>query len=205
MVLANGLVQHLSGAPVAMVPGESTFETFQTVRGMDRLLRVAGFEAITFERGPFFVVTARKPGGSAEGPVAGPSPATTLSVSIARPADDVARFVRNPANLPLWAKSFCRSITRLGDGWIVGTPDGEMRIRFGPENPYGVLDHWVSPAPGREFHAPMRAIPNGAGTEVLFTLFQPDGMTDVQYSEDLALVAKDLRALKQVLERTSAY
>jgi hypothetical protein len=144
------------------------------------------------------------PGGGPQGTAVGLSPATTLSVSIARPADDVARFVRNPANLPLWAKSFCRSITRLGDGWIVGTPDGEMRIRFGPENPWGVLDHWVSPAPGREFHSPMRAVPNGSGTEVLFTLFQPEGMTDLQYNEDLALVAKDLRALKHVLERTSA-
>jgi ubiquinone/menaquinone biosynthesis C-methylase UbiE len=204
MVLANGVVQHVTGRPASLVPGESSHETFQTVRGMDRLLRAAGFEAITFERGPFFVVTARVPGGGAQGTAGGLSPATTLSVSIDRPADDVARFVRNPANLPLWAKSFCRSVTRLGDGWIVGTPDGDMRIRFGPENPWGVLDHWVSPAPGREFHSPMRAVPNGSGTEVLFTLFQPEGMTDVQYNEDLALVAKDLRALKQVLERTSA-
>ena len=204
MVLANGVLQHLTGAPAAMVPGGSSVETFQTVRGMDRLLRAAGFEAITFERGPFFVVTARKPGPATDVPAVGPSPATTLSVSIARPADDVVRFVRNPANLPLWARSFCRSVTRLGDGWVVGTPDGEMRIRFGPDNPFGVLDHWLSPAPGREFHAPMRAVPNGAGTEVLFTLFQAAGMTDLQYGEDLALVAKDLRALKLVLERTSA-
>lgn len=65
---------------------------------------------------------------------------------------------------------------------------------------WGVLDHWVTPAPGVEVYVPMRVVANGEGSEVIFTLFQQPGMTDEQFAADARLVEQDLATLKKVLE-----
>jgi hypothetical protein len=116
-------------------------------------------------------------------------------------AGHVYEFVSNPGNLPKWARAFCRSVRRSEGDWIVETPDGPMRITFVEQNEFGVLDHYVSPAPGLEILNPMRVVPNGSGSEVTFTLFQSLDMSEEEYSEDVRLVEHDLRTLKDVLER----
>lgn len=125
---------------------------------------------------------------------------TTVSVPIERPPRDVYAFVSDPANLPTWATSFCRSARRQGDEWLVETPDGPMTIRFVAPNELGVLDHYVSPAPGVQVFNPMRVVPNGDGSEVIFTLFQPPEVSDSRFAEDAAMVERDLGTLKRVLE-----
>jgi hypothetical protein len=124
----------------------------------------------------------------------------TLSVSIACPPGRVYEFVSNPENLPRWAAGLGRSVRKSGSGWIVETRDGPMTIAFVEPNPFGVLDHRVTVKPGLEISSPMRVIPNGSGSEVLFTLFQVPGMSDEKFVEDAALVEHDLRTLKKVLE-----
>jgi hypothetical protein len=76
-----------------------------------------------------------------------------------------------------------------------------MNLRFVNNNDLGVLDHYVTSAPGVEVYVPMRVLPNGSGSEVLFTLFQLPGMSDEKYAEDAGLVTRDLEKLKGVLER----
>lgn len=124
----------------------------------------------------------------------------TLSVSIERAPTQAYGFISNPENLPKWAAAFCRSVRRLKDAWIVDTPDGPMRIRFVGQNEFGVLDHHVSPMPGLEILNPMRVVPNGSGSEVIFTLFQLPNMSDEKYAEDVGLVKRDLATLKSILE-----
>jgi len=126
---------------------------------------------------------------------------TTLSVSIQCPPGEVYGFVSNPENLPRWARGLCRSVRRSDADWIVETPQGPMRLRFVERNGLGVLDHYVSPAPGVEVYVPMRVLSNGSGSEVLFTLFRLPDMSDEQYAEDVGLVEQDLRTLKEILER----
>jgi hypothetical protein len=46
----------------------------------------------------------------------------------------------------------------------------------------------------------MRVVANGTGSEVILTMFQLPGMSADQYAEDAAMVEKDLRTLRQVLE-----
>ena len=58
-VIANGLLLHLVGK-VAPFPPTGVYESFQTERGMRRLLRAAGFRDITVTRGRHFIVTARR-------------------------------------------------------------------------------------------------------------------------------------------------
>lgn len=126
--------------------------------------------------------------------------ATTVSVSIECPPDRVYAFASDPENLPQWAPGLCRSVSRSDGQWIVQTPDGPMTIRFAPRNELGVLDHYVSPAPGVEMLNPMRVVPNGSGSELLFTVFQRPGMSDDAHAADVRLVERDLALLKRVLE-----
>lgn len=127
-------------------------------------------------------------------------PARTLSVNIACAPGEVYEFVVNPENLPQWAGGLCLSVARTAAGWEVHTAQGAMRIRFAEKNPFGVLDHYVKPAQGGEIHVPMRVLPNGNGSTLLFTLFQLPGMSDEDIARDAQLVEQDLRVLKKRLE-----
>jgi hypothetical protein len=62
-----------------------------------------------------------------------------------------------------------------------------------------VLDHDVD-LPGGTVHNPMRVIPNGAGSEVLFTLIQLPGVSDAQFQQDMDTVRADLNKLRTLLE-----
>jgi hypothetical protein len=126
--------------------------------------------------------------------------ARTLSVSIDRAPADVYAFVAQPTNLTRWAGGLARSVRRDGDGWVVEMPQGTVGFRFVGDNDLGVLDHTVTIAPGVEILNPMRVVPNGSGSEMLFTLFQLPGMLDGEFAEDAALVQQDLQTLKRVLE-----
>jgi hypothetical protein len=124
----------------------------------------------------------------------------TISVAIDRAPADVYAYVYDAANMPRWATAFVRAIRQDGDGWIVETPDGVMPLRFVPRNELGVLDHTVTVSPGQDVLNPMRVVPNGGGSEVLFTVFQLPGMSDERFAVDCGYVQHDLRALKTVLE-----
>jgi hypothetical protein len=129
--------------------------------------------------------------------------ARTISVSIDRDAQDVYSFAANPVNLPLWASGLSglgTTIEQAGEAWVAQTPEGQVTIRFTAPNPFGVLDHWVRPATGGEVYAPMRVIPNGAGSLVLFTLYRLPAMSEDQFAADAAWVDRDLVALKALLE-----
>lgn len=129
----------------------------------------------------------------------------TLSVSIDCDPGKVYGFVSNHENLPKWATGLCKSVRKANADWIVETPQGPMKVRFAEKNDFGVLDHRVSPAPGVEVYVPMRVLSNGAGSEVIFTLFRLPDMSDEKYAEDAALVEQDLRILKHVLETGGGY
>ena len=125
----------------------------------------------------------------------------TLSITIACHPRKVYEFVSNPENLPRWAAGLGKSVRKSGAGWIVDTLQGPAQIRFAEKNDFGVLDHYVKPASGVEVYVPMRVVPNGSGSEVIFTLFKTPEMSDKQFAEDAGMVERDLKTLKSVLER----
>lgn len=125
----------------------------------------------------------------------------TLSVSIDCHPARVYEFVSNPENLPKWAAGLGKSVRKAGGDWIVDTAQGPMKVRFAEGNDLGVLDHYVSVAPGTEVYMPIRVIENGSGSEVVLTLFRLPDMSDEKFAEDAGLVERDLRTLKVVLER----
>jgi hypothetical protein len=124
----------------------------------------------------------------------------TLSGSIDCHPDKAYRFISNLENLPKWAKAFCKSVKKSNDDWIMETPRGPMKVRFVEKNDFGVLDHYVSPTPEIEVYVPMRVLPNGSGSEVIFTMLRLSEMSDEKFVEDVEMVERDLKTLRNVLE-----
>lgn len=127
------------------------------------------------------------------------SPARHLGIAIARPAQEVYEFVREPSNLPAWASGL-GEINQTQAGWIARTSSGSMRLRFAEQNDYGVLDHWVRSENGAEIYVPMRVIPSGDGSELMFTLLRREEMSAEQFEADARWVMRDLQALKALME-----
>jgi hypothetical protein len=128
-------------------------------------------------------------------------PAKHISIFVRRSADDVYRFASQPENLPKWAAGLGGSIEREGDKWMATSgPLGWLEVRMAPKNDFRVLDHDVVVGSGETFHNPMRVLPNGEGSEVVFTLFHREGVTVEELERDAEAVGRDLTTLKGLLE-----
>ncbi len=127
-----------------------------------------------------------------------------ISVSIDRVPADVYAFASNPMNAPRWAKGLAGTITNVGGAWIADSPMGQVKVSFADRNELGVLDHDVTLPSGVTIHNPLRVMPNGRGSEVVFSLFRQPGISDAKFAEDAGAVRRDLASLKQVLEGMAA-
>lgn len=125
--------------------------------------------------------------------------AHTVSVGIGVDPRVVYKFASDPANLPAWAPGMVKSIEKKNDKWVAQTALGQATFRFAAPNEFGVLDHDVEMSSGR-FHNPMRVVPNGTGSEVLFTLIQLPGVSDQQFQQDMDTVRADLNKLRTLFE-----
>lgn len=130
-----------------------------------------------------------------------PVPQTqTIGISIARPYELVCGFLAEPRNFPRWASGLAMGLEPTADGWMGDAPQGKVKIRFSPPNAFGIADHWVTLPTGEEVYVPLRALPHGAGTEVILTLFPLPSMSDADFAADAAIVLRDLASLKDLLE-----
>lgn len=127
--------------------------------------------------------------------------AKIIHIGIDRSVDAVYAFASRPENMPLWASGLASGLTQTQDGWIAEGALGDIRIHFAPDNSFGVIDHTVLLRSGQQVFNALRVVPNGSGTEVMFTLLRQDGVNDEQFDADAAWVLKDLTALKEILER----
>ncbi|MDF1792461.1 MAG: polyketide cyclase [Thalassobaculaceae bacterium] len=126
----------------------------------------------------------------------------TISVSVAREADDLYEAFWRPECFTSWASGLSKSVLRRGDdGWHADGPEGPITIRFSDHNAFGVMDHWVVLADGRVVYIPLRVIPNDAASLVMLTLFQFPDMSDEQFGKDADWVRRDLETLKSVAEQ----
>ena len=79
----------------------------------------------------------------------------------------------------------------------MGVRPGELRAGRGG---CLVLDHDVVLESGETVHNPMRAVPNGDGSTVIFTLLRLPGVSAEKLEEDARWVERDLVRLKELLE-----
>jgi hypothetical protein len=127
--------------------------------------------------------------------------ARTYSVSIDFDWRDLYERIWRPEFFPNWASGLAESeLRRSGNEWLADGPEGPIRIRFTPHNDHGVMDHFVETGDGGEVHIPLRVVQNGEGAEVMLTLFRQPGMSDEKFSADAKWVARDLKALKNLIE-----
>jgi hypothetical protein len=127
--------------------------------------------------------------------------ADTKSISIQSTPDTVVKFLADPQNLPRWAVGFAKSVRNDGGRWIVTTgSDGEIGVRIDADARSGVVDFFMSQGPGGETLAGSRVLPNGSGSEFIFTQFQPPGMSDDVFNKNVHALTQELTVLKAVLE-----
>jgi hypothetical protein len=138
------------------------------------------------------------PGGSAMND--GLFEVRNISVSILRSPKEVYAFTSNGENLSRWASGLGRSVRQADGEWIADGPLGHIVVRFAPPNDLGVLDHDAVLPSGATVHNPMRVVPNGSGSTVIFTLLRLPGVSEAKFAEDAKWVEKDLTTLKGLLD-----
>lgn len=121
-------------------------------------------------------------------------------VDIQAPRERVFSFLVNPMNWPQYAVVNLRSVSPGKDGWFKAvTKFGEGQIKVRGLKDFGILDHtWKDPQ--ATWDAYCRVVPNGDGSTVMFTLFQPPVMNDQQFDQAMKEMDTEMAKLKEILE-----
>ncbi len=109
-------------------------------------------------------------------------------------------FLADPRNLPRWAVGFAKSVRQEQDRWLVTTTGRELPLRIEADARTGVVDYFVSTAPGVEVVAGSRVIPNGLGSEYVFTQFQAPEMALSAFEQSIRALEHELTVLRALLE-----
>ena len=127
--------------------------------------------------------------------------ALTVSVTVAREWRKLYDAFHAPEAFAGWASGLSKvHLHRDGDTWVGDGAEGPIRVRFTPQNDFGVMDHWVDTGADALVYIPLRVLQNGDGAEVVLTLFRQPGMDDAKFAEDQVWVKRDLQKLKAVAE-----
>jgi hypothetical protein len=122
----------------------------------------------------------------------------TRSISIQAPPAAVLDFVGDARALPRWAPAFARAVRPDGAHWLVDTGAGERRIDLRVSRGRGTVDIVSATDPGRGVFT--RVLPNGEGSEYLFTQVFPEAMSAGDVERQLAVVESELETVREVCE-----
>src|SRR5262245_50356660 len=120
----------------------------------------------------------------------------TQTITIEATPKDVVAFLGEGDNLPRWAIGFAKEVQRDGDKWLVRTGQGEVPTQIHTDAITGTVDYCMEPAPGAEAVAHVRVLPNGHHSEVVFTQFQQQGVSDEVFEQLVTAVRHELVTLK---------
>lgn len=126
--------------------------------------------------------------------------AETRSISIEATPDSVFAFVADARNLPRWAPGFASAVRPEGDRWIVTSGETELTIAVVADQARGTID--LLAGPELNIGAFSRVVPNGTGSEYLFTLFFPEGTPPEAVSAQMEAVDGELLAVRELVTRT---
>jgi hypothetical protein len=129
--------------------------------------------------------------------------ARTLTVEIARPAEDIYNFLVDPANLASWTlvKNGRPHPAAGPDSWAYDGPRGMVIVHFTPANPYFVLDYRMQVGPQVIHAAHVRVIRNGAGAALTHTSVQQPLVSDAMFASEEEWMLSDLLVLKTLMEK----
>jgi len=121
------------------------------------------------------------------------------SLGVAASPADVHAYLSDAGNLPAWAPGFAPRISPSGSSWLVTRDDGEFTIDVVAEPRSRAVDFVSASDHARGLFA--RVLPNGDGSEVVFTLlFAPDTPQDVVATQALTLET-ELAAVRDACEQ----
>ena len=123
----------------------------------------------------------------------------TRSIAIDAPPERVHRFIADPINIPRWAPAFATAIRPNDAHWIATTERGETEIIVASHPESGTLD--ILSAADRTRGAFARVISNGAGSEVLFTLFFDPGTPEQAVTAQMTVIDEELASIKRLTVR----
>jgi hypothetical protein len=125
--------------------------------------------------------------------------AHTRSIAIAAPPDAVVDLLADGDRLPEWAPDFAAEVRAEGDHWLVGSGDGQFRIRIRGSAELGTVD--ILSAEDERTGAFGRVIPNGDGSEFLFTLLFPPDTDGQAIAAQMEVVESELERVRVLAER----
>lgn len=127
-------------------------------------------------------------------------PSQTVTLTIPRNWLDLYETIWKPECFAKWASGLSSStLTQEGQYWKAKGPEGTVKIRFTPYNPFGVMDHWIDTGSVKEIYMPMRVIANEQGAEVVMVVYRQPLMSDEKFAGDVAWVKRDLERLLHLL------
>lgn len=110
--------------------------------------------------------------------------------------------VADAQNLPRWAPAFARTVRPDGTDWIIVTgEDREARITVRASAEHGTVDLLATDNPVRGAFS--RVLPNGRGSEYVFTLFFPTDTDDTAITQQMDIVNDELAAVRALCEHSS--
>jgi hypothetical protein len=124
----------------------------------------------------------------------------TQTVTIGAAPKDVLGFVGDGQNLPRWAIGFAKSVQPDSGDWVVTTGQGEVPLSIAVDKVTGTVDFRIEAVPGQVATAYARVVPNGEGSEFIFTQMQQPGVPDEMFDGLVAAVGHELTALKAIME-----
>ena len=124
----------------------------------------------------------------------------TKTIDMASEPKKVFEFLSNPLNWPQFAIINLRSIQKGKDGYYdIVSKNGQGRIKMLANKEHGILDHiWEdSQATWTVF---MRVIPNGEGSSLAVTFFQPPEVDLQAFDVSMKQMDVEFAKLKEILE-----
>lgn len=127
-----------------------------------------------------------------------PKRSETRTISIGAPPSEVFDLVSDPSAFPRWAPAFAPAIRPDGANWIVERDGSEARIAVRTSREHGTVD--ILRPEGPPTGAFTRVLPNGEGSEMLFTLFFPADAREEAVMEQMTTVEQELEAIRALCE-----
>jgi hypothetical protein len=124
----------------------------------------------------------------------------TRAISIAAEPHAVLTFLADPQQLPVWAPNFAESVRQDGTELVVGNGGNEIRVVMRVSHEHGTFDLLAAKDP--RVGAFSRVIPNGDGSEYLFTLLFADGTPDADIARQMSIVEQELQAVRTHCEHS---
>ena len=119
----------------------------------------------------------------------------TRTISIQAPPEAVLDLVGDARALPRWAPKFASTVRPENGHWVV---NDELHIDLRVDRRLGTVDIvQVGHLPTAAYS---RVVPNGEGSEFLFTLFFPDGTEEAAVTRQMTVVEEELRTIRALCE-----